>query len=123
MVFPLPPVPGFNYGVDPPKGGWTKKYVRDALHAPQDPRLVDDLFDQAANLVTTRNLTNDAYKSVPNPVNAKTRDRAAAGQQLLTHFGNRIQIQQNSGFAARMCKGVVTYMGGSGKRLDVSADL
>ena len=85
--------------------------------------VADQLFDAAWNLVATRNLTNDSYKGVPNPGVQKSRDRATAGQVLVNQFGNRIRIQDHARCAARMCKGVVTDMGGSGKRLDIWADL
>lgn len=122
MAFPLPPVSNFDYTADLPKSGWTKKYVRETLYT-QDAKVVDELFDAAWQIVVARNLTNKAYKRVANPVVQKNADRAAAGSALADQFRPRIQVQGHPNFADRVCKGVVTYMGGSGKLIDVSANL
>lgn len=103
MTFLLPPVPGFEYNDDPPKGAWTKKYVREALHT-QHPKIVDELFNAASNLVASRNLTNDAYKNVPHGSTQKSQDRSAAGQVLVAQFGHRIQVQRYPSFATVCAK-------------------
>ena len=123
MALPRAPVPGFNYGQDPTKGGWTKKFVREALpDLKTDPKLIDELFTAASDLVASGHLIMEAYKGTANPKMALSRDRQQAASDLERQFGLRIMVQQHPGFAARLCKGIITYMGGSGKRLDVSLD-
>ena len=117
----IPPVPGFNYVTDPSKAAWTRKYVRSAL-GNGDPTVVDDLFEAVTQLVHTRNLTNYHYKGMLNPATRIASDRAAAAVVLVNQFRHRIDVQGYPTFADRLCKGVITYMGGSGKRIDVSAD-
>ena len=123
MAAPLAPAFGIDYNEDPGRSGWTKRFVTERIHSPQDPTLVNDLSDSAASLVISRDLTGDKYRDAPNPMLAKARDRQSAAQELLDQFADGLAFPQQPNFPLRLCTGVVAYMCGSGKRVNVSANL
>ena len=119
---PQTPVPSFHYDSEPLKGSWSQKYSKSAFPSGSDVT-VKRLYKRASELVSTHKIILKAFAAHATPRIDLDRKRDEVAAILQAEFEDDIAINGHDAFALRLCKGVLTYQGGSGATTEIKREM